>query len=480
MSRPHNFRCPQSVAILPRMAKRGSYDHIKSAAEYHGRSLTGGLGYRICLRLYRAALRAVDAHAAVARVLHRVHDTLTIAGHTYDLATVRHLYVIGFGKAAATMARSAEDAFGTAITAGIVVTKYGHHEPTRRIEVLEAAHPIPDEAGIAATQRILALCDAAGADDLVICLVSGGGSALLASPMAGLTLTDEQETTMRLLRAGAPITDLNTVRKHLSAVKGGQLARRVAPAPLITLVLSDVIGDSLEVIASGPTVPDPTTYADALAVLDHYEVRAAVPPAVRGHLEAGAAGQIADTPKGGEAFFAQTVTRVIGNSQLALDAAAHEARAMGLSARVLSSGVEGEAAQAAQFLVSAAIQARRRGQPLHPPCCLLAGGETTVNVRGDGHGGRNSEFALAAALALDGADGIVVASLATDGGDGPTDAAGAIATTHTLARARAKGLDATSFLQRNDAYTFFAHVGGLVCPGPTGTNVNDLMIALVV
>jgi len=332
---------------------------------------------------------------------------------------------------------------------------------------------IPDEAGVAATRRILALCDAAGADDLVICLVSGGGSALLASPMAGLTLADEQETMMRLLRAGAPITDLNTVRKHLSQVKGGQLARRVAPAPLITLVLS-------EVIPSGPTMPDPTTYADPLAVLDYYGVRAAVPQTVRAHLEAGAAGHIAETPKGGEAFFAQAVTQVIGNSRLALDAAAHEARTMGLSARVLSSGVEGEAAQAAQFLVSAAIQARRRGQPLHPPCCLLTGGKTTVNGRSDGYGGRNLAFALAAALALDGADEIVVASLPTDGGDGPIDAAGAIATTHTLARARAKGLDATSFLQRNDAYTFFAHVGGLVCPGPTGTNVNDLMIALVV
>ena len=438
------------------------------------------MGYRICLRLYRAALQAVDAHAAVARALHRVHNIITIAGHSYDLATVQNLYVIGFGKAAATMARSAEDAFGDAITAGIVVTKYGHHDATRRIEVLEASHPIPDAAGISATQRILALCDAAGADDLVICLVSGGGSALLTSPMEGLTLADEQETTRLLMLAGAPITDLNTVRKHLSQVKGGQLARHVAPAPLITLVLSDVIGDSLEVIASGPTVPDETTYADALAVLDHYGVRATVPQAVRDHLEAGALGQIAETPKAGASFFADSVTRVIGNSQLALDAAAHEAEVMGLSALVLSSGIDGEAAHAARFLVSAATQVRRRGQPIHPPCCLLAGGETTVNVRGDGHGGRNSEFALAAALALDGADEIVVASLATDGGDGPTDAAGAVATTRTLAHARAMGLDAASFLRRNDAYTFFARVGGLVKLGPTGTNVNDLMIALIV
>ena len=452
---------------------------MRKQTRYRGRSLTGGKGYRICVRLYQAAIRAVEARAATLRVMRRVGRTLTVAGQTYDLDAVRNLYVIGFGKAAAAMAQAVETVLPGGITAGIVVTKYDHRLPTQVIQVREASHPTPDAAGIAATTDILDLCDAAGPDDLVLCLVSGGGSALFECPAEGLSLEDVQETTRLLLYAGAPITALNIVRKHLSAVKGGQLARRVAPAALVTLVLSDVIGDPLNVIASGPTVPDDTTFAEALAVLDTYGVRAGVPSPVYRHLRDGANGLFPDTPFAGEPFFARTHTAIIANAQRALDAVAKAATAMGFPTLVLSSGMEGEARITARVFVSMAWQARHYGQPLPGPVCLLAGGETTVTVTGGGVGGRNTEFALAAALALEGTEGIVIGALATDGGDGPTDAGGAISHSHTVARARARGVDAAAHLKNNDAYTFFARVGGLARPGLTNTNVNDLMIALI-
>lgn len=446
---------------------------------YRGRSLTGGRGYRICVQLFRAAVRAVEARAATLRALRRTGRTLAVAGRTFDLDAVQAVYVIGCGKASAAMAQAVEMVLGDAITAGVVVTKYGQCLPTKTITVREASHPTPDEAGVAATAEVLDLCDAAGPDDLVLCLVSGGGSALFECPVEGVTLADVRETTQLLLHAGAPITALNTVRKHLSAVKGGQLARRVAPAALVTLVLSDVIGDPLDVIASGPTVPDATTFADALDVLDQYGLRGAVPEPVRQHLEAGARGVFPDTPFAGEPFFANTRTAIIANAQRALDAVARAATAAGYPTIVLSNGIEGEASVAARIFAGIACQARTYGQPLPGPCCVLAGGETTVTVHGSGVGGRNTEFALAAALALRDTDGIVIGSLATDGGDGPTDAGGAVATSHTVARARTAGMDAAAFLRNNDAYTFFARAGGLVSPGPTNTNVNDLMIALI-
>jgi glycerate 2-kinase len=444
------------------------------------RTLSGGVGYRVCRRIYRAAVRAVDPRAATIRALQRTGDTLAIGDATFDLATVGNLYVIGFGKAAAAMAQGVEAVLGDRLTAGCVVTKYGHALPTARIDVREAAHPTPDAAGVDATAAILGLIDNLRADDLVLCLVSGGGSALFEQPVEGVTLGEMQETTRLLLRAGAPITALNGVRKHLSAVKGGQLARRVAPASLVALILSDVVGDALDVTASGPTVPDPTTFAGALGVLDEYGVRSLVPVAVAEHLDAGARGVFPDTPKAGDRCFATTHTRVIANAQVALDAAARAAEAMGLPALILSSSLEGEARHVAQVWASIARQIRLYAQPLAPPCCILAGGETTVTVRGDGVGGRNSEFALAAALALDEMEGIVVASLATDGGDGPTDAAGAILTSAVLRTARRAGCDPAASLAHNDAYTVLKRVGGLYRPGPTGTNVNDLMIAVIV
>lgn len=446
---------------------------------YHCRSLTGGTGYRICYSLYRAAVRAVDPRAATVRALCRDGDQLTVGGASFDLRAVRTVVVIGFGKAAVPMALAVEAVLGDRITRGIVVTKYGHCKPTAKIQVREAAHPTPDAAGIAATDAILDALRDLTPDDLVICLISGGGSALFERPVGRVTLEDIQQTTRQLIRAGAPITALNAVRKHLSTVKGGQLARHAAPATLIALMVSDVVGDPLDVTASGPTVPDPTTFADALAALDQYGIRATVPEVVRAYLEAGARGEHAETPKQGDPYFATTHTQIIANAQMALDSAARAAEAIGLPTLVLSSTLEGEARDVARMWTSIARQVRDHAQPLHPPCCLLAGGETTVTVTGDGHGGRNSEFALAAALALDGTKGIVIASLATDGGDGTTDAAGAIVTSRTLSDVQAAGRDAAAALARNDAYTFLSRVGGLLRPGPTGTNVNDLIIALI-
>lgn len=443
------------------------------------RSLAGGAGYRICRHIFRAAVRAVDPRAATIRALRRSGMTLAVGGAHIELSAVRHLYVIGFGKAAATMAQGVERVLGDRITSGAVVTKYGHTVPTRRVAVYEAAHPTPDAASIAATTTVLQTVADVTADDLVLCLISGGGSALFEQPAAGLTLADMQETTRQLLHAGAPITALNTVRKHLSAVKGGQLARCVSPARLIALILSDVAGEALDVIASGPTVPDPTTFADALVALDEYDVRAVVPNAVREFLESGADGEHPDTPKAGDPCFATTSTQIIADAQLALNAAARAAEGLGLPTLVLSNSFEGESRDASRNWASIARQVRAYAQPLAPPCCLLAGGETTVTVRGDGVGGRNCEFALAAAQALHGTEGIVIASLATDGGDGPTDAAGAVATSLTVDAARRLGLDPGASLANNDAYTFFARVGGLYRPGPTGTNVNDLIIALI-
>ncbi len=436
-------------------------------------------GYTICQSLFQAALRAVDPRAATQRALRRDGEMLTVGGATLDLTCVRNIVVIGFGKAAVPMAQAVEKALGDRITRGIVVTKQGQRAPTAIIAVREAAHPTPDAAGIEATAAILDALHGLTRDDLVLCLVSGGGSALFEQPVDGVSLRDMQQTTKQLIRAGAPITALNAVRKHLSMVKGGQLARHAAPATLVALMVSDVVGDPLDVTASGPTVPDPTTFVDALAALDRYDVQATVPAAVRAYLEAGMRGEHPETPKSDDPCFATTHTHIIANAQMALDAAAQAAAAIGLPTLVLSSTFEGEAREVAGLWASIARQVRDHAQPIAPPCCLLAGGETTVTVTGNGQGGRNTEFTLAAALALDGTEGITIASLATDGGDGTTDAAGAVASGATIAYARAAGLDAADFVARNDAYTFFDRVGGLIRSGPTGTNVNDLMIALI-
>lgn len=372
--------------------------------------------------------------------------------------------VVGAGKAAAAMARAVEEHW-TGPLSGLVVTRTGHGVPCRRIAVVEAAHPLPDDAGMTAATRILHLVAGLSADDLVLCLLSGGGSALLALPAPGLTLAEKRAVTAALLRSGASIDEINCVRKHLSAIKGGRLAVAAAPAPVVTLAISDVVGDDPAVIASGPTVADPTTRADAIAVLVRHGI--AVPAAL-------AAG--AETPKPGDPRLAAATVRVIATARQGLEAAAAVARFHGWQPLMLGDAIEGEAREAARVFAGIVRSIRDHGQPVAAPAVILSGGETTVTVRGRGRGGPNTEFLLALALA-----GVAVDALAgdTDGIDGSEDNAGATIAADTLHRAAALGVDGAAFLADNDAYGFFAALGDLVMTGPTRTNINDFRAILV-
>lgn len=380
--------------------------------------------------------------------------------------------VVGAGKAAAAMARAVEGAWPGAVE-GLVVTRYGHACPTGRIRVVEAAHPVPDRAGIDAAREILAIARSLGEDDLLLCLVSGGGSALLTAPADGLALADKRAVTDALLRCGAAISEINCVRKHLSAVKGGRLAAAAWPARVETLAISDVPGDDPATIASGPTVADPTTFADARAVLEKYAI--APPPAVAARLAEAAD----ETPKPGDPRLARARTTVIAAPQAALEAAAAAARTAGVRPLILSDAMEGEARDIALAHAAIARQIALRGQPAPAPCVLLSGGETTVRVAGPGRGGRNAEFLLALAAALDGLPGVSALACDTDGIDGSEDNAGALVFPDTPDRAAAAGLDARECLARNDSFGFFSALGDLVTTGPTLTNVNDFRAVLV-
>ena len=426
----------------------------------------------------RAFLRALF-DAAVARALpsHRIAAFLPAPP---DPAKGRTL-VLGAGKAGGAMAAAIDAAWpASAPLSGLVVTRYGHVPPAYmaapgRIDVLEAAHPVPDEAGRRAAQRSLALTEGLGPDDLVLCLISGGASALLALPAAGVTFEQKQAINKALLKSGAAIDEMNCVRKHLSAIKGGRLATRCAPATVVTLLISDVPGDAPEVIASGPTVPDPTTCADALAILARYGIE--LPPAARAGLESGAF----ESPKPGDPRFAGHAVHMIATPQQSLEAAAAIARAAGIDAHILSDEIEGESREVGKVHAAMARAVARRNAPFARPCVILSGGETTVTVKSKaGRGGRATEFLMGCAIALQGERGVFVLAADTDGIDGVEDNAGAIVAPDTLARAVAKGLKAQDFLDRNDAYNFFAPLGDLVVPGPTFTNVNDFRALLIV
>lgn len=381
--------------------------------------------------------------------------------------------VIGAGKAAAAMARAVEDNWDGEIE-GVVVTRYGHGVPTKTIEVIEASHPVPDQAGVDASKRILEMVKGLSEDDLVLCLISGGGSALLSLPADGITLEDKAQFTNQLLRSGATITEMNCVRKHLSAIKGGRLAMACHPARVVALIISDVPGDDLSSIASGATVADPTTYGDAMAVIDKYAIDA--PDAIVKLLKRAPD----ETPKPGDARFDTVENLLIATPQMSLEAAAKAASAAGYTPMILSDRIEGEARDVAQVHAAIARQVAAHGQPLKAPCVLLSGGETTVTIRGHGgRGGRNSEFLLALAVALDGHNGIHAIACDTDGIDGSEDNAGAVIGPDTLARGDDMGLDAKAFLANNDAYTYFQGVGGLVECGPTLTNVNDFRAIII-
>jgi hydroxypyruvate reductase len=380
--------------------------------------------------------------------------------------------VLGAGKAAAAMAQAVERHMAGRLE-GLVVTRYGHGAPCAQIEVVEAAHPVPDAAGQDAARRILELAAGAGADDLVLCLISGGASALLALPAAGLSLEDKQAVNRALLASGADIGQMNVVRKHLSAIKGGRLAAAAHPARVVSLLISDVPGDDPAVIGSGPTVPDPSTFKDAQAILARYRIE--LPARVAEHLRAAAE----ETPKPGDPRLARAEPILIARPQASLEAAAALARQRGLAPLILGDAIEGEAREVAKVLAAIALQVRRHGQPATPPCVLLSGGETTVTVRGKGRGGRNAEFLLALALQLNGAPGISALAADTDGIDGSEDNAGAMVTPDTLARAEALGLDAKARLADNDGYSFFSALEDLVVTGPTLTNVNDFRAILI-
>jgi glycerate 2-kinase len=428
---------------------------------------------RQALRIFHAALEAAEPARAVLRHVGIHQNTLIAGGSRYRLNSFRNIYVIGAGKASAPMAVAVERLLGAQITGGLINAPDA--VKLRRVEINSCGHPVPDRRGVAGARRIAQIASEAGACDLILCLISGGASALLPLPAPPITLAEKQSTTRLLLHCGANIHELNCVRKHISRIKGGQLARLAYPATLLTLILSDVIGDDLDVIGSGPTVPDPTTFGDAQAIFEKYRIWNKLPRAVQERVASAAE----ETPKPGDKIFRNAHNVIVGSNALAVDAAASEARRLGFHTLVLSTFLEGEAREAAKLHASIAKEIRASGRPVKPPACVITGGETTVTVRGKGLGGRNQEFALAAAIAIADLRETVILSGGTDGIDGPTSAAGAIADGTTLNRAKALGLDAAAFLANNDSYRFFEATGDLIKTGPTGTNVADLQVILV-
>lgn len=434
------------------------------------------------LSILQAALAAVRPDRAVAAQMHRAGSLLTVGGRTVDLADYARVLVLGAGKAGAPMAQAVEAVLDDYLAGGLVVVKTGHGAPTRCVEVVEAGHPVPTQAGLDAGARVLQQAQAAGPHDLVLVLLSGGGSALLEAT-AGVSLRDLQQMTAALLACGATIGEVNCLRKHMSLLKGGQLARALYPARSITLVLSDVVGSPLDVIASGPTVPDASTWSDAWAVVEKYGLAERLPASALQRLHAGLAGELPDTPKPGDQSFAHSEVVVVGDNRVAAQAAAGQARELGYNTLLLSTFVEGEARTVAQVAAALAKEVLSSGQPVAPPACLILGGETTVTLSGSaassGQGGRNQELGVAAALALQGCGGVTVAALATDGSDGPTDSAGALVDGGTVARGSALGYSAAEALRHHNAYPFLAATGDLLRSGPTQTNVNDLIVVMV-
>jgi len=429
--------------------------------------------------IFRAGLSAVDSKSAVTKFLNRNGRVLTVENLSYDLLEYENVYVIGAGKASAAMAQAVEEILGERIKAGVINVKYDHTLPLDIIMLNEAGHPVPDEAGLKGTQQIAKLLEKTGEKDLVLCLISGGGSALLPYPAEGITLDEKRQLTQILLESGATIHEINVLRKHVSRVKGGKLARLAYPATLVTVILSDVIGDDLDSIASGPTVPDRSTYADCLRILHEYSVQDNIPKAVLDHFEKGAQGLIEETPKAGDPAFIKTQNVIVASNSLAIQAARHKADALGYNSLVLSSSIEGETKDVALVHAAIAKEILKTGEPVSKPACVISGGETTVTIRGQGKGGRNQEFVLAAAIAIDGLENVVILSGGTDGTDGPTDAAGALADGRTVSRAASQGLDAQEYLRNNDSYSFFHPQGDLLKTGPTFTNVMDLRLVIV-
>jgi glycerate 2-kinase len=429
-------------------------------------------------KLIVRGLDAVDARKAVGRAISRNGDMLIIGRRRYDLAQYEHVVVLGAGKATASMAQAVEQRLGTRLQGGLVVVKHGHVLPTKRIVIAEAGHPVPDRYGQRAAARLCAVAEELGRRDLLIVLLSGGASSLLPAPVAGVTLADKQRTTQELLRCGANIHEINTVRKHLSRIKGGRLAE-LTKATVVTVILSDVLGDDLSAIASGPTAPDPTTYQNAVEILKRYCIWRAVPQRVRRHLDSGCRRLVSETPKPGASLFRRVHHHIVGNNSVAVSAVIHATRESGLRTLAHTPALTGEARDEGRRFGSLAKDIVRDGSPLQRPCCIVAGGETTVTVTGKGIGGRAQEFAAAGALEIAGLHKVWMVAIGTDGTDGPTDAAGAVIDGHTVARAQRLSVDLKRALKRHDTYPALQRLNQLIVTGPTGTNVNDLYLLLV-
>jgi glycerate 2-kinase len=426
-------------------------------------------------KIWESALDAARPSECISRAIRLTDDGFRVGDKAYRVTG--RLIVIGAGKAGAGMAQVIEEIFGSRISAGLVITKHGHRVPTEYVQVFEAGHPVPDRSGELAVHGMREILHDLSPEDVVLCLISGGGSALLPAPAPGVTLAEKQRVTSDLLLAGATIQELNAVRKHISSIKGGQLMEWTAPAQVVSLIMSDVIGDPIDFIASGPTAPDTTTFADALSIVEKYGVVAAGP--ILDRLRSGARGEIPETPKRGDPMFERVNNHIVANNQLLVDAAAIRARELGFSTLVLSSQVEGEARDVGRFFASIAREIGSTGNPVGPPACILAAGETTVTVRGDGRGGRNQEMALAWAIKMQAWKfPTCFASVATDGTDGPTDAAGGLVDPFTCSRALAMDYEPRKFLRSNDSYTFLKAVRDLITTGPTQTNLMDLQILL--
>jgi len=430
-------------------------------------------------KIFYDGLQAVEPGSAIKRCCKLDSDSLFVGNRTYHLPQYKNLYVIGAGKATAPMAAALEDILEDRISEGIITVKYDHLADLQRIHLIEAGHPLPDPNGEKGANAILNLVKKSGKDDLILCLISGGGSALLPLPFSGITLKDKQDTIKVLLSCGATIHEINTLRKHISKIKGGRLAQAAYPATIISLILSDVVGDDLDIIASGPTVPDSSSFADCMEILERHHIKDKIPESISNHIESGISGKISETPKTGAPAFKRTQNLIIASNIESLIAAKDKAEHLEYNVILLSSMIVGETRYAAQIHGAIAKEIIKTGNPLSPPACILSGGETTVTISGNGLGGRNQEFALAAAIDISGHKEIVVLSGGTDGTDGPTDAAGAFSDTYTLERAKEMGLDPYHFLANNDAYHFFKKLDDLLITGPTNTNVMDLRILLV-
>ena len=432
----------------------------------------------LLVRLLTAGLKAVDPLKAVRGSFKRHGAQLSVGAQRYDLRRYRRIVVVGAGKASAPMAQAVEGVLGDRVSEGLVVVKYGHSAPTLKVEILEAGHPVPDKAGERGAARLLSLARGLTSRDLLIVLISGGASSLLPAPSSGLTLGDKQRTTELLVRSGAAIQEVNAVRKHLSAIKGGRLAA-ATPATIVSLILSDVVGDDVGAIGSGPTAPDPTTYADAREIVHKYQLWSRLPGRVRTRLARGKTGGLEETPKPRSAVFRRVHNHLVGNNAAAVAAVAQEARRAGLHPLILSTCLTGNVDTVGKVFGAIAKEIVTFGRPVPRPACVMAGGELTVQVNGSGMGGRAQEFALVAALEIAGLDHVWVAAFGTDGTDGPTRVAGAVTDGGTVPRARRQRVDPLTALARNDSYHFFQRLGGHITTGPTRTNVNDLYLLLV-